>query len=100
MIVVGQTSAVNTPSVASTATALSANANRMGFKIQNVGTNPLYVLLGSGASTTVYHEILKAATGATVGDGGIFSMNIGTVYTGIVTVAGTSPSYVVLELGN
>jgi len=100
MIVIGQTQAVNTPAIISTATALSANANRMGFEIQNVGTNPLYVLLGTGASTTVYHKILKVATSATSGDGGVYSMLNGTVYTGIVTVAGTSPSYVVTELGN
>lgn len=100
MIVIGQTQAVNTPSVSSNATALAANLNRIGFQIQNVGTNPLYILFGSGASTSVYHVLLKAASTATAGDGGVFNMTNGTVYTGIVTVAGTSPSYVVLELGN
>ncbi len=100
MIVTGQTQAVNTPTVASSTTALAANANRVGFTIQNVGTNPLYVLLGSGASTTVYHINLKAATSSTSGDGGLLDMTSGTVYTGLVSVAGTSPSYVVMELGN
>lgn len=98
MQIVYQSSNSNTPSVASAATALAANTKRIAFSIQNVGTNPLFVLLGSGASNTVYHYVLKAGTGAADGTGGILTFGSGVVYTGIVTVAGTSPSYVVLEI--
>lgn len=100
MIQVGQTTGVNTPSIASAATALAVNQNRTGFNIQNLGTNPLFVLLGSGASTTVFHAVLKGGSVADDGLGASFSQMAGTVYTGIVTIAGTAPRYVVTELGN
>lgn len=88
----------NTPAITSAATALASNSARMGFSIQNLGTNPLFVLLGSGATTSVFHVVLRAGTGADDGTGGILTMTDGTVYTGIVTVAGTSPRYTVLEM--
>lgn len=88
----------NTPSIASAATAIASNPARGGFQIQNLGQNPLFVRLGSGASTTVFHFVLKAGTANDDGLGGSFSMSTGTVYTGIVTIAGTSPRYTVLEI--
>lgn len=95
---VNTTQASNTPSVLSAATALAANTARQGWQIQNQGTNPLFVLLGSGATTSVYHFILKGSTGAADGTGGSFAQFAGTVYNGVITVAGTSPSYTVLEI--
>lgn len=89
---------VNTPSIASAATALAANTARISWQIQNLGTNPLFVLLGSGASTTVFHAVLKAGTGNDDGLGGVISQNNGAIYNGIVTIAGTSPRYTVLEI--
>lgn len=80
------------------ATALVANEARGAFSIQNLSTNPLYVLLASGCTTSVFHVILKASSVANDGSGGVLSMEAGCVYTGIVTVAGTSPSYVVTEI--
>ena len=88
----------NTPSIASAATALAENTDRIGFSIQNLGTNPLFVLLGSGASTTVFHIILKAGTASDDGLGGILTMTEGIIYTGIITIHGTTPRYTVLEL--
>jgi len=88
----------NTPAVASDATALAANAARGAWQIQNVGTNPLFVRLGSGASDTVFHAVLKGGTGAKDGLGASWGQENGVVYTGIITVAGTTPSYVVMEL--
>lgn len=78
-------------------TALAANGQREFFQIQNQGTNPIYVYFGSGASSTVYHFILKASTGAADGTGGSYSTQ-SVCYRGIVTVAGTTPSYSILEL--
>jgi tagatose-1,6-bisphosphate aldolase len=92
------TQAANTPTVQTGATALAKNPARIAFMIQNQGTNVLYVLLGAGASTTVYHNTLKACTVAGDGTGGAIAMEAGTVYNGIITVAGTSPSYTVLEI--
>src|SRR4051812_15917083 len=88
----------NTPAIIATATALAANTARAGWMIQNTGTNPLFVLLGSGASTSVFHTVLKAGTGNEDGLGGSVSQFSGTVYTGIITIAGSSPRYVVTEL--
>lgn len=91
-------SAANTPSIASAATALAANTARAGWMIQNLGTNALFVRMGSGASTSVFHIVLKAGTGNDDGTGGSVSQTSGTVYTGIITIAGTSPRYTVMEL--
>jgi len=90
--------AANTPSIASAATALAANTARIGWSIQNLGQNVLYVLLGSGASSTVFHVALKAGTANDDGTGGSVSQEVGSVYNGIITVAGTSPRYTVLEM--
>lgn len=92
-------SQANTPAIVSNATALVANPERSAWMIQNLSTNALYVLLGAGASTSVFHVILKAGTATNDGTGGIISQESGTIYTGIITIAGTSPSYVVTELG-
>lgn len=88
----------NTPSIASDATALAANPARIGWQIQNLGTNPLFVRLGASASTTVFHIVLAAGTGNDDGKGGIASQLNGVVYTGIITIAGTSPRYTALEI--
>lgn len=89
---------VNTPTVASNITALAANLSRQGWFIQNQDTAALKVLLGTGASATVYHIVLKASTGAADGSGGTFGELNGTVFTGPITVfsAGT-PSYTIIE---
>lgn len=93
-----QTTKSNTPAIIGTATAMSANEGRLAFSIQNLGTNALFVLLGSGATTSVFHVVLKGGTGNDDGTGGSLSMESGAVYTGIITVAGTTPRYTVTEL--
>ena len=74
---------------------LPENASRLSWCVQNLGTNPLFIRLGPNASTTVFHLILKAGTAANDGTGGIVN---DTVHQGIVSVAGTSPSYVAWEV--
>lgn len=88
----------NTPAIVSSTTALAANPARGAFMIQNLGANALFVLFGIGASSTVFHVVLKAATGNDDGTGGTFAMENATMYTGIITIAGTSPRYCVTEL--
>jgi hypothetical protein len=88
----------NTPEILSVATALAANPARVGFLIQNLGTNPLFVRYGAAASSTVFHVVLKGSTVQDDGTGGVATMAEGAVYTGIVTIAGTSPRYTVLEM--
>lgn len=99
MPVSSASSKANTPSIASAATALAANPNRTAWSIQNLGTNALFLLLGTGASTSVFHVVLKAGAGNDDGSGGYVTMESGTIYTGIITIAGSSPRYTVMECG-
>lgn len=94
------TNATNTPSIASATTALAANPARTQWSIQNLGMNPLFVRFGASASTSVFHVVLKAATANDDGTGGVISQDVGAIYGGIVTIAGTSPRYTVLEMSN
>lgn len=89
---------ISVPTIASAATALAANGARIGWGIQNVGTNPLFVLMGSGATSSVYHKVLKGGTGNSDGLGGSLDYTGPTVYSGIITIAGTAPLYVVYEI--
>jgi len=98
MNIVYPTTASNTPSIQSSATALADSAGRrISWSIQNLGTNALFVRLGDSASTTVFHFVLKGGTGNDDGSGGVVSQENGVIYTGIISVAGTSPRYTVLE---
>ena len=95
---VDQTGVINTPSVQTGASALAKNLERKGWMIQNQGTNVLRVCLGGTASSTVYHVVLKGCTSAADGTGGSISQTNGIVYTGAITVDGTSMSYTVMEM--
>lgn len=92
------TSAASTPSVSSSATALAANSARISWTIQNLGTNALYILKGSGASTTVFSAILAPGSAQDDGLGGFAFEDGPSCYTGIITVAGTSPRYTAQEM--
>lgn len=92
-----QTTNINIPAIVASTTALATNPARVGWYIQNLGQNALYVLMGSGASTTVFHLALKAATSNDDGTGGATGQETGIIYTGVITVAGTNPRYTVTE---
>lgn len=98
MQLVQQTSSVSAQATGVTAgVALAANPARIYCQIQNVGANPIYMLLGSGtASATNYHQILKAGTAALDGVGGIFKTET-VVYQGAIAVGGTAPTFVAFE---
>jgi len=96
--IVCQNSVANTPAIVTSAgTALAANATRMYWQIQNLGTNPLFVLYGNGASSSVFHTVLKGCSVQDDGTGASTGSDTNQIYTGIITVAGTSPRFVVLE---
>lgn len=97
MLINYQTKAANTPSIQSGATALADNPKRLAWNIQNLGQNALFVLMGTGASTTVFHVVLKAGTANDDGSGGTVGQEMGVIFTGPITVAGTSPRYTVIE---
>ena len=64
---------INTPAIIADATAIAANPARIGWSIQNLGQNALYVRLGSGATSSVFHFALKAGAAnddGTAGTGG------------------------------
>lgn len=102
MIVNQQTINVNLPSIASASTALASNPARTGWFIQNLGTNALFVLMTpigttTAASTTVFHNVLKGGSGNDDGSGGSTGQETGVIFTGAITIAGTSPRYTVTE---
>lgn len=97
--IIYQHSVATSSGIASAATAIAANTVARGaWSIQNLGTNALFVKLGTGASTSDFNFVLKAGTGTDDGTGGSVSQEMGTVYTGIITIAGTSPRYVATEI--
>ncbi len=97
---ISPSSTINTPSiVASAGTILAANTDRKAWMVQNVGTNTLFVRFGADASSTVFHIVLKAGTGASDGLGGTFEQDGGgATYTGIISIAGTTPKAVAMEM--
>jgi len=88
---------INRTGIASTATVLSANTGRRFFIVQNLGQNPLFVKFGSGATTSDFDVVLKAGTANDDGVGGSITSDI-VVYTGVISVAGTSPRYTATEM--
>lgn len=92
------TANINTPAIASAATAIAANPERKAWSIQNLGTNTLFVRLGSGATTSIFHYCIKGGAGNDDGTGGSVSQTDGVVFTGDISIAGTSPRYVVSEM--
>jgi hypothetical protein len=91
-----QSNTANVPEIATGAgDVLAVNAGRKRWAIQNVGTNPLFVRLGTGATITVFHFVLKGGTADSDGLGALLSDDM---WTGVVSVAGASPKYTVTEL--
>ena len=88
----------NTPSIASDTTAAASNAARIGWSIQNLGQNVLFVRMGAGASSSVFHFVLKAGTANDDGTGGSVSQTSGVIFTGVISIAGSSPRYTILEM--
>lgn len=81
--------------IAEAGLALAANRNRVRARIQNLGTNPLFVKLGdSAADETDFTVVLPANTVATNGTSAPYDIP---GYTGAIYAAGTSPSFVVSE---
>lgn len=84
--------------LASATTALASNPARVAFMLQNLGTNALFVKYGAGASASDFSVVLKASTGQDDGTGGIITSADTAVFTGIISIAGTTPRYAVTEL--
>ena len=94
------TQGANTPSIVTSAgTIISANENRYSWSVQNVGQNPLFVRLGGTASTTVFHYVLKGGSADSDGLGGSIQQEGSSVFTGDISIAGTTPLVVAMEMG-
>ena len=87
----------NTPSLLAGTVAIVRNSSRSSWAIQNQVTAILYVLLVSGAFTSVFHFSLKGGNVNDDGNGATLSQAEGVVFTGTVTVAGSPIRYTVLE---
>lgn len=83
--------------IASATTAAAANEARVSYFIQNLGQNPLFVKEGASASTSDFTFILAAGTANDNGTGGSKESNPLEVYTGEISIAGTSPRYTITE---
>ena len=83
--------------VTSAGTLFVANENRKGLIIQNLDTDVLFVKFGADASVTDFDFILNGGTVSDDGLGGMYESRV-LVYTGIVTVTGTTPRFTGTEL--
>lgn len=83
--------------IASAATAAVANEKRSSYFIQNLGQNPLFVKEGSGAAVDDFTVVLKAGTANDDGTAGSYESAALQCYTGIITIAGTAPRYIITE---
>lgn len=84
-------------SQASAATAASPNPARISYKIQNLGTNALFVKEGTGATTADFSYVLAAGSVNDDGTAGGYESPAGQCYVGVITVAGTTPRYAIVE---
>lgn len=96
---VSPTESINTPSIVTSAgDVLAANDDRKAWNIQNVGQNAVFVRLATGASTTVFHYVLKAGTADSDGLGGsVGEDGSGKVHSGVISATGTTMKIVVME---
>lgn len=83
--------------IASSTTAAAANVARANYFIQNLGQNPLFVKEGSGASSSDFTFVLAAGSANDNGTGGSMNSSSDGCWTGIITIAGTSPRYTYTE---
>lgn len=91
----GSTTA-NDPEILTAGGTLAANSARKLWAIQNLDTDPLFILMGPGVvSNTNFHLVLKGGDAADDGKGGFVSDEI---WKGAVSYTGTTPRLVVTEL--
>jgi len=96
-IVAQQTTNVNVPSIKSDALAIASNPARVGWTIQNLGQNALFVRMGGEASTSVFHNVAKGGSANDDGTAGSVGQEQGVIFTGDIYIAGTAPRYTIVE---
>jgi len=83
--------------IVSATTALAANPARISYFVQNLGTNPLFVKEGTGASVTDFTAICAAGTVNDNGTAGSIGSPSDSVFVGAISIAGTTPRYTITE---
>lgn len=83
--------------IASATTAAAANTGRVSYFIQNLGQNALFVKEGASATTSDFTVVLAAGSVDDDGTGGSYESTAGQVFTGEISIAGTSPRYTITE---
>lgn len=83
-----RTAPSNFAPISSAADITLANGDRL--FVQNLGTNPLFVRRGTGATSSLFNYVLQAAGAADDGTGGAIIIDD---FVGIVSFAGTSVRY-------
>jgi hypothetical protein len=78
-----------TPATAD-ASVFTLAAGEKGF-IQNLGTNPLFVKRGAGATSSSFNYVLAASAEVDDGTGGSLVIDD---FVGVVSVAGTTPRFI------
>lgn len=73
----------------SNGTILASNTARLGGYVQNLGTAPLFVKFGTGASDSSFDGIAGGGVSNDDGTGGI--VNLPASYTGVVSIYSTDP---------
>jgi hypothetical protein len=88
----------NRNQITTTGIILAANADRIGFLIQNLSTNVAYVKFDSTVTSSVYDYALNGCTTTADGKGGVLSMLGGVVETGNIAITGILPNYTAWEI--
>ena len=93
------TQGANTPSIVTSGGEVITAGSKYSWSIQNVGQNPIFIRLGGTASDAVFHYVLKGGTADSDGLGGSISQEGSSVFTGSISIAGTTPKVVITVLG-
>ena len=90
----------NTDSVILTTngTIFESNSSRRYWFMQNVGTAPVFIKFGAGASTTSFNSIIHGGSSDSDGTGGSASSDNPISYTGDISVYSTDLKIVAYEL--
>jgi hypothetical protein len=79
-------------------TIFESNPSRRYWFIQNVGTVPIFIKFGTGASSTSFNSIIHGGTSDSDGTGGSASSDNPIAYTGDISVYSTNLKIVAYEL--
>lgn len=100
MYIISQANSADTSSLVLTDNGIifDSNPHRRYWFIQNVGTVPVFVKFGTGASATSFNAIIHGGTSDSDGTGGTASADNPISYTGDISVYSTNLKIVAYEI--